>query len=107
MTKKFYLEPLKRCVGALYFPLLTTSEAELDYYHQKANARIASRVAERLRKLGSFKKIPKTLGFDGKYPAKFSRFPVKNRKKLAVKHSIEKPFLLNFVNLSPTFCPRL
>ena len=23
------------------------------------------------------------------------------------KHSVEKPVLLNFVNLSPTFCPRL
>ena len=31
----------------------------------------------------------------------------KNRKKSAVKDSIEKPILLNFVNLSPTFCPRL
>ena len=31
----------------------------------------------------------------------------KNRKKSAVKHSIEEPILLNVVNLSPTFCPRL
>ena len=35
--------------------------------------------------------------------AKFWRFLVKNHKKSAVKHSIEKPILLNFVNLSPTF----
>ena len=53
--------------------------------------------------LGNFKKIPEILGFDGKYPAnhlkvKFWRVLVKNRKKLAVKHSIEKPILLNFVN---------
>ena len=66
----------------------------------------------RLRKLGNFKKIPEMLGFDGKYPAvqpkaKFWRFLVKYRKKSAVKNSIEKPILLNFVNLSPTFCPRL
>ena len=59
-----------------------------------------------------FKKIPGMLGFDGKYPAvqpeaKFWRFLVKNWKKSAVKHSIEKPSLLNFVSLSPTFCPRL
>ena len=52
------------------------------------------------------------LGFDGEYPAvhpkaKFWRFSVKNCKKSAVKHSIEKPILFNFVNLSPTFCPRL
>ena len=66
----------------------------------------------RLRKLGNFKKIPEMLGFDGEYPAvqpkaKFWHFLVKNCKKSAVKHSIEKPILLNFVNLSPTFCPRL
>ena len=52
------------------------------------------------------------LGFDGAYQAvqpraKFWHFLVKNCKKSAVKHSIEKPILLNFVNLSPTFCPRL
>ena len=39
--------------------------------------------------------------------AKFRRFFVKNCKKLAVKHSIEKPILLNFVNLSTTLSPRL
>ena len=39
--------------------------------------------------------------------AKFWHSLVKNRKNSAVKHSIEKPILLNFVNLSPTFCPRL
>ena len=52
------------------------------------------------------------LRFDGEYPgvnpnAKVSRFPIKNRKKSAVKHLTEKPILLNFVNLSPTFCSRL
>ena len=31
----------------------------------------------------------------------------KNRKKSALKHSIEKPVLLSFVNLSSIFCPRL
>ena len=30
-------------------PFLTTSETELDYYHQKAVVRVASRVAERLK----------------------------------------------------------
>ena len=39
--------------------------------------------------------------------AKFWRFSVKYRKKIAVKHSIEKSILFNFANLSPTFCPRL
>ena len=51
-------------------------------------------------------------GFNGEYPAvhpkvKFWRFLLKNCKKSAVKHSIEKSILLNFVNFSPTFCPRL
>ena len=41
---------------------------KLDYYHQKVSARVASRVAERLRKLGNFQKIPEMLGFDGEYP---------------------------------------
>ena len=95
----------------------TTSETELGYYHQKVNVRVASRVAERLktydlRKLGNFKKIPEMLEFDGELPvvhpkAKFDVFWQKNCKNSAVKHSIEKPVLLNFVNLSPTFCPRL
>ena len=70
-----------------------------------------------LGKLGNFKKILETPGFDGEYPAvhpkaKFWRFLVKDYKKSAVKHSIEKSIFLliynlNFVNLSPTFCPRL
>ena len=52
------------------------------------------------------------LGFGIEYPtahpkAKFSRFLLKNCKKSVVKHSMEKRILLNFVNLSPTFCPRL
>ena len=52
------------------------------------------------------------LGFDGQYPvvqpkAKFGHFLLKNCKKSAVNHCIEKPILLNFINLSPTFCPTL
>ena len=91
--------------------VFTTSETEIDYYYQKVNVRVASRVAERLKKLVNFKKILEMLGFDGEYQsvhpkAKFWRFLVKNCKKSAVKHSIEKPILLDFVNLSPTFCPR-
>ena len=47
------------------------------------------------------------LGFDGEYTAvqpksKLWQFSVKNRKKSPVKHSIDKPILLNFFNLSPT-----
>ena len=65
-----------------------------------------------LRKLENLKKVPEMLGFHGEYSAvhpkvKFRRFLVKNWKQSAVKYSIRKPILLNFVNLSPTFCPRL
>ena len=52
------------------------------------------------------------LGPDREHPAahpkaKFLRSPVKNHNKLAAKHSIEKAFLLNFVNLPTTPSPRL
>ena len=91
--------------------MFTISETELNYYHHRVNVLVASRVAK-FKKLGNFKKISEMLGFDGDYPAahlkaKFWHFSVKSLKKLAVKQSIEKPILLNFVNLSPTFCPRL
>ena len=47
-----------------------------------------------------------------KYPAGylkaiFCRLLVKNCKTPVVKHSIKKTVLLNFGNLSATFCPRL
>ena len=81
------------------------------------NVQVAPRVAKRLitydlRKLGDFKKIPETLGFDGEYPAVNEKAKIwhileKNCKKSAVTHSIEKPILVSFVNLSPIFCPRL
>ena len=52
--------------------LFTTSDTELDYYHNKTSVRVASRVPERLkpsdlRKLGNFKKIPQMLEFEGEY----------------------------------------
>lgn len=36
----------------------TISESEIDYYYQKVNVRVASRVIDRLRILENFKKIP-------------------------------------------------
>ena len=53
--------------------LFTTSDTELDYYHNKTSVRVASQVPERLkpsdlRKFGNFKKIPEMLGFEGEYP---------------------------------------
>ena len=53
--------------------LFATSETELDYYPQKVNVRVTSRVAKQLktkdlRKLGNFKKISEVLGSDDKYP---------------------------------------
>ena len=52
--------------------LYPTSETELDYYHQKVNVWVASRVVKRLKtnflwKLGNFKKILEMVEFDGKY----------------------------------------
>ena len=97
--------------------VFTTSEMEPHYYHQKVNIRVASRVAKwlktyNLRKLRKFKKIPEILGLDGEYPTVHPQFEfwcvlVKSCKKSNVKHSIENPLLLNFVNLPSTFCPRL
>ena len=40
---------------------------ELDYYHEKVNVRVVSRVAEQ-QKLVNFKKIPEMLGYDGEHP---------------------------------------
>ena len=52
------------------------------------------------------------LGVNGEYPAahlkvNFCCSLAKNCKKSAVKHSIDKPILLKFINLSPTPSPRL
>ena len=65
-----------------------------------------------LRKLRNFKENSKMIGFDGEYPTihpktKFWRFLVKNCKKSAVKHSIEKHILLNFVNLSSSLLSKI
>ena len=63
------------------------------------NVRVASQVEE----------ILETLVFDGEYPDKrqISIFVQENCEKSALRHSIEKPILLNFVNLSTIPCPRL
>ena len=61
--------------------------------------RVASQVEE----------ILETLVFDGEYPDKrqISIFVQENCEKSALRHSTEKPILLNFVNLSTIPCPRL
>ena len=46
--------------------LFTTNETQMDYCHLKVNVQVASRVAERLRILGNFKKILAMHAFDGK-----------------------------------------
>ena len=71
--------------------LLTASKTELDYNDQRANVR----VIERLKA----SKIPDLLGFYGEHLAVLR----KDKEKAAVKHSIEKTFLLNFVNLFTIF----
>ena len=62
-----------------------------------------------MRVASQVEKISETLGFDGEYPDKrqISIFIQENCEKSAVRHSIEKPILLNFVNLSTIPCPRL
>ena len=52
----------------------TTSETELDYYHQKVNVWVAWRIPEKrktedLERLVNFKRIPGMHVVDGKYPA--------------------------------------
>ena len=50
------------------------------------------------------------LGFDGEYlvpKSQILKFSLETCKNSAVKHSIQKPFLLNFVNLFTSFCPGL
>ena len=68
----------------------------VDYYNQKLNTRVASRIAERL-KTGM-------LGIDGKVLRRVPKTKIfavvrQNCKKSAVKHFTEKP-ILNFVDLS-------
>ena len=50
------------------------------------------------------------LEFDGEFTAdhpKLLAYMLENHEKSAVKYSIEKHALLNFVNLSAMFCTRL
>ena len=84
--------------------------------HRKVNIRVATRVAKRLntqdlRKLVKFRKSLKCLELIGKYSAchqkKILTVVLQNCEKTAVKHSIEKPVLLNFGDLSTIFCSRL
>ena len=70
------------------------------------------RVAELLLKKCNFKKTPKIIEVGGNYSpshAKDTLWPVvlDNCEKSAVKHSLEKPFLFNFVNLSTISFPGL
>ena len=71
-----FLDNLGQNVQRLFHLLaqlvFTASETDVDYYHQKVNLRVASRVVERLEtqglmKLVNFKRIPEMLGFDDKY----------------------------------------
>ena len=62
-----------------------------------------------MKKLRNFKKIPGSLGIDGKSQSttqnqNFDNI-LKNCEKLAVRHSKETPILLDYLNLSTIFCP--
>ena len=79
--------------------LFTTNEMELDYYHQKVNVRVVSRVAERL-KTPDLRNLRKSLSSK----RQILTFEPENCQNSAVKDAIEKPILLNFVSLSTMFC---
>ena len=84
------------------FPL-TKSKRKLHCFHQKMNTRVAERLkAYDLRKLGDIKQIPEILGTDGKVLSwslknQILTVVLQNCKKSAMKHSIDKPILFNFV----------
>ena len=67
------------------------------------NTRVAERLkAYDLRKLGDIKQIPEILGTDGKVLSwslknQILTVVLQNCKKSAMKHSIDKPILFNFV----------
>ena len=77
---------------------------ELDYYHEKRYMRAASRVARRLN-IYEHRKLGGRLA-SGSPKKQSLTFVLENHEKSAVKHSIEKHILLNFVNLSTFFCAR-
>ena len=90
--------------------LFTTTETEVHYYHQKVYE-LPHELASNLR-LRKFQENPWNAWIwlwvlSRPTKSQILTYLVKNRKKSAVKHSIQKPILLNFVNLSPTFCSRL
>ena len=64
--------------------LFTTSETELDYYHQKVNPPVALN----LRKLNEMK-IDEMIGFNGEYPngdlMQILLFVLENREKSALQ----------------------
>ena len=91
-----------------------TSQTELDYDHHKLNVTVASQVAEWiktevLRKLQENPWKPWIWWQALNRPTKslILTLLVKCRKKSAVKYSVERSFLLKFVNLFTTFCPIL
>ena len=67
---------------------------------------------ERVKKLGNFKRIPEILGSNGQVLSQppernIFTFALQKFAKSAIQHSIEKPMLFNFADLSAIFCPRL
>ena len=87
--------------------LFTASETELDYHLQNVNVRVASWDAEWLTigtsEIRKFQENPENAWIWWWVPSQ----PAKKSQKSSAKHSIEKPNLLDFVNLSTAFCPRL
>ena len=105
-----------RLFHVLVLFLFTTGETEVNYYNRKWMYELPHELPNDLR-YGNLRnseisgKSVKCLDLMvSTQPAtQEANFGIcaKNHKKSAIKHSIEKPILLNFVNLFTIFCPRL
>ena len=86
---------------------LTTTETELEHYHQKMNKRVAPRVSKQLRidkliKLVNLNKIPKMLGIDFENSASHrkSNFDICAKKwpKISCRTFHRKTYSTQFAN---------
>lgn len=76
---------------------------ELNYHHQEVNKWVASGVAKRLGKLTKLEIVRKCLKYMDLMASTQSAiltFALEILQKSAITHSIEKPILLYYVNLS-------
>ena len=93
--------------------LFTTSEMKLDYYQQKVNARVVSRVVESPKQqiLGNFEKIPEMLGMmattQPTIHKAYSDIRAKISRKIICQSLHSKICFKQFLKLSKIFRQRL